>query len=353
MISKKCKGLFVEANAFTYQVAACSALSPPFVIESITEIPVQEPGRLRELLGITGGATGGVRYVDAHCGVVPESRFFRMHTLDSVNKAKDPQYFIDLLENQYRMDPGKVRASALSASTGAAFNPALPLGVQKELLICGAENEEFDRLQDQLLECGIYPRSLQLSPLAAMGSLMEYLRYREDGQHVLLVELSPTGSHLFILNRGQVALCRSVNFGLYSVLPIIQQQLGLQDEESAKSLFFANTFDFREIGAQLLQKLIRELQAAVGFYEVQTGQSVSRITVSQLPQNLSWMGEVLAGELEMELLGLDWKSWLERLRVQLGEDVSLEEFGAQLFSLAGLFGTFSGKQDDVEAEEKN
>lgn len=352
MISKKCKGLFVELNAFSYQVAACSALSPPFTIESVTEIPVQEPDSLQELLGLSAGAPG-VRYLDAHCGVVPESRFFRMHTLESVNKAKEPQYFLDLLENQFRMDPGKVRASALSASTGAAFDASKPIGVQKDLLICGAENRELDGLQKQLVDQSIYPRSLQLSPLAAVGSLMEYLRHREDGEHILLVELSPTLSHLFILNRGAVELCRPINFGLYSVLPIIQAQLGLQDEESARSLFFANTFDFREIGAQLLQKLLKELQAAVGFYEVQTGQTVPRIYVSQLPRNLIWMAEVLASELEMEQFAVDWKDWLRQLRVELGEEVSVEEFGPHLFSLAGLFGTFSGKQDDVETEEKN
>ena len=42
---------------------------------------------------------------------------------------------------------------------------------------------------------------------------------------------------------------------------MLGQALGLKDEESARKLFYSNTFDFTGMGSVLTKKLIKELQS--------------------------------------------------------------------------------------------
>ena len=77
---------------------------------------------------------------------------------------------------------------------------------------------------------------------------------------------------------------RPIPQGLESMIPVVQKELGLKDEESAKKLFYSNTFDFTSMGNALIKKLLKELQSSIGFYEVQTGQSVGLLHGTQLPQ---------------------------------------------------------------------
>ena len=67
------------------------------------------------------------------------------------------------------------------------------------------------------------------------------------------------------------------------MFPVIQAELGLKDEDSARKLFYSNTFDFTEMGPSLLRKLLKELQASTGFYEVQTGQTIGQLYLALLP----------------------------------------------------------------------
>ncbi len=46
-----------------------------------------------------------------------------------------------------------------------------------------------------------------------------------------------------------------------------------------------------------MKKLLKELQSSIGFYEVQTGQSIGNVICTQLPASLSWLGTTMAGAL--------------------------------------------------------
>jgi hypothetical protein len=339
MLSKKTKGLFVEVNGFSYHVAAVSGLQPPFTVESISEFPRNEPGKLKEFLDF-GTANRVGRYLHAHCGIVPESRFFRLHSFESITRAKEPDYFSQLLEQQFRISRAGARFSVLSALSGSAFSPTKSLASQKELLLCGADTREFSAFQDNLIDCGIYPQSLQLSTLSSIAGLKHYLGMKAVEDPVLLLEITQNSANLFILSKEKIDLCRPVNFGFNAILPVIQQELGLKDEESARSLFFANTFDFREIGPKLLRRMIKELNASVGFYEVQTGQTIPMLYVCALPSSLSWIPGVISSEMEIQLLDIDWGEWSSSIGVSFGDDCSPADLGPSSFSLFSLFMNF-------------
>lgn len=336
MLPKKAKGLFVEVNGFSYHVAAVSGLVPPFTVDAIMEFPRHEPGQLKELLEQSSVGRRS-RFYNSHCGIVPESRFFRLHTLESLARAKEPAYFDQLLEQQFRINPNSSRMVVLNASTGAAFNPEKSMASQKELILCGADSREFVAFQENLVECGVYPQSLQLSTLSSLAGLKHYLQVKEINEPVLLVEMTQNSANLFILSKDKVDLCRPVNFGFNGVLPVIQKELGLKDEDSARDLFFSNTFDFRDIGPKLLRKVLKELNASTGFYEVQTGQTIPHMYMTSLPENLAWIPEVVASELDINLLEIDWQGWAASIGISFGEDCSPSSFDASKFGLFSLF----------------
>ncbi|MGC9449812.1 MAG: hypothetical protein ACP5I4_00075 [Oceanipulchritudo sp.] len=344
MLPKKTKGLFVEVNGFSYLVAAATGLTPPFSIEAIAEFPRGEPEKLKEYLDQAGSGRRA-RYIFSHCGIIPESRFFRLHTLESMAKARDAEYFNNILEQQFRINPKSSRYSVVSVQNGRAFDTERSIGSQKELLLCGADAREFNAFQDNLVECGVYPQSLQLGTLSSLAGLKHYLRSKEIEDPVLHLEVTQNSANLFILSKDKVDLCRPVNFGFNAVLPVIRQELGLKDEESARNLFFSDTFDFREIGPKLLARILKELNASTGFYEVQTGQTIPHLYMTSLPENLGWIPEVIAREMDIKLLDIDWEGWAEKIGVSFGDACSPADLGPPAFGLFSLFINFEAQKD--------
>ncbi len=339
MLSRKTKGLFVEVNGFSYLVAGVTGLTPPFSIESITEFPRNEPEKLKDFLeqSISGGRS---KFYNAHCGIIPESRFFRLHTLESMAKAKAPDYFSQVLEQQFRIEAKTSKSVTVNVQSGLPFLPDKALASQKELILCGADSREFAAFQDNLLECGVYPVSMQLGTLSSLAGLKHYLKAKEIDEPVLLLEVTQNSANLFILSKDRIDLCRPINFGFNAVLPVIQKELGLKDEDSARDLFFSNTFDFREIGAKLLSKILKELNASTGFYEVQTGQTIPHMYMTSLPENQNWIPDVIAKEMDIKLLDIDWEGWAESLGVTFGDACSSADMGPSAFGLFSLFINF-------------
>jgi hypothetical protein len=151
------------------------------------------------------------------------------------------------------------------------------------------------------------------------------------------------------LNSGQVEVARTIPFGLDSIYPLLQRELGLKDEQSARKLFFSNTFDFAEMGPKLLRRLIKEVQATSGLYEVQKGQTISYIFLGVLPKNLSWITRTISEVLGAEILNPGLHGWLESLQIELGDDVEVSNLGNRWMGLFSLMGEFH-LREEVESE---
>jgi hypothetical protein len=109
----------------------------------------------------------------------------------------------------------------------------------------------------------------------------------------------------------------------------------LKDEESARKLFFSNTFDFTNMGVMLVKKLLKELQSLIGFYEVQTGQSIGQVVCTQIPPKLAWLSNIIAKELGVSVLKLDLADWLKSRQITFASPSasSLDPRWLGLFSL--------------------
>lgn len=345
LFAKKSKGFSVEIGEHTTLMARLSQAEAPFIVEELKEIPTSESENIIAWTKATDGK-GSTGYAHAVCGVYSAKRVVRRHTLD-LKRIKDPVYFNEIYSQQFRIEPDKYTIMALNPNDGSEYN--IVKGTQKEVLFCGLPSDDIIALQDKLLEQGIYPERLELGTLSTLGGLVHYLKFMQSKTPILLLEIGQESTQSFILSADGIDISRPIPSGIASMIPVVQKELGLKDEESAKKLFYSNTFDFTSMGGALVKKLMKELQASIGFYEVQTGQSIGSVFCTQLPASLSWLSTTMAGALAVPPLKLNLAPWLEASNIKLADGVSISQPEERWF---GLFSLLTSHQNAVTDEKK-
>lgn len=318
-------------------------------IEEIAEFPLkpdQDTGEIEEFFHGLVNYRGAGFFV-SRCGVYPENRFVRFFEAESASKVKDAEFLKEILKTEFKIDSATNNVAILDARNGSDFD--IQKGGTRRLLFCGAPNESFQGEQDRLLEYGIYPDRLELSTISTLGGVSDYARFNNINSPILCFELTAESANIFIVHRGQVDVARPVPFGLNSIYPLLQRELGLKDEDSARKLFYSNTFDFAEMGPKLLRRMTKELQATTGFYEVQTGLTIGHVFLSVLPKNLSWISKTVSDSLAVEILQPSLEGWLESLKIKLSDGVEVMNLGTRWMGLFSLMGEFH-LREEVESE---
>lgn len=348
MASIKSRGIFIEVNDYSILVAATSNLDAPLTIDNLQEFPVDsDPDELKDSL--TDMLNSNPRgYIPARCAMYPKSRFLRRISLESIVKAKDPNYFSGLLSSQFRINPDNHTSNVVNVIDGSEFNLEKGIQNQKELVLCGVENDELQMIQDRLVEYGLYPDRLELGSLTCLGGIMNYSQWKGVNMPTMVLEITPENSNVFILSKDKVDVCRPIAYGLNNMFSIIQKELGLKDEESAQKMIYSDTFDFTELGPKLLNKLQKEMASSTGFYEVQTGQTIGQIFVNLLPKNLNWIQETLSENLGVELLKIDFAGWLESLNLSISDSVDLEDLDSRWLGIFSLMADFESTSHGKE-----
>lgn len=335
-LAKKSKGFCVEIGEYTTLTARLSQPEAPCIVEELKEFNSSDTVALAEWVkGSEGKGSSG--YAHATCGVYPAKRLLRRHTIDP-KKVKEPAYFNEIYTQQFRIESEKYTIKALNPDDGSEYE--MGKANQKEVLFCGLPSEEIVNIQDKLLENGIYTERLEIGTLALMGGLVNYLKFKQSKTPLLLLEMGEDSTQSYILSAEGVDISRPIPSGIAAMIPVVQKELGLKDEESAKKLFYSNTFDFTSMGGALVKKLLKELQSSIGFYEVQTGQSIGSVLCTQLPASLGWLGTTMAGALGVPPMKMDMLPWLESHNIKLADGVVLgqsEEHWAGLFSLIATY----------------
>jgi len=345
MLSPKTKGLFVDLSEFSILAARTSGYRIPLVIEELAEFPLNSDHSAEEIREFFEQLVDfkGSGYFVSRAGVYPEGRFVRYYEAESANKAKDMGFLSDVLKSEFNVDPDLGSVAILDARDGSDFDPGTSLS--KRLVFCGAPTDAFQAQQDHLLKCGIYPERMELSTVTTLGGVSDYAHFNEINAPILCFELTSKSANIFIINKGQVEVARPVPFGLDSIYPLLQRELGLKDEASARKLFFSNTFDFAEMGPKLLRRMTKELQASTGFYEVQTGLTIEAVFISVLPKNLGWVSKTVSDSLGLEIMQPKLEKWLESLKIKLAEGVEVSNLGARWMGLFSLMGEFHLREE--------
>jgi hypothetical protein len=338
----RAKVLFLEVSEYSVLAARASVLEPPLVIEELREAPLGSSDDLATLVSEMMGQSKG-QYVSSVIGIHPSSRFVRRGSLETPAKAKDPAYLAEYIQQQFQIDPAKNLINVIAAESGVAASAET--GFPKELIFCGATLEEVRERQQWLVGASLYPERLEIGSVATVGGLMSYLNAEGVKSPTLLLEVLPENSQVFIFHGNTLDLARPIPYGMNSMFPVVQQELGLKDEESARKLFYSNTFDFTEMGPALMKKMLKDLQASTGFYEVQTGQTIGQIHLSLVPKNFGWMATSLAKSLGVEILKPEYPAWLKNAGIEAAPGVELAALDSRWLGLFSLMCKHEAKSE--------
>jgi hypothetical protein len=312
LFSKKTKGFFVEWSEHAILLARTSEPGAPFQIEEMQECSPKDPAALAQAIQKIQGKKSASGYLPATVGAYPGKRLVRRHSLE-LKRLKEAGYFSELLTQQFRVDEDKYTIAVLNANDGSDYD--VGSATQKDVVFAGMLNDEVIALQDALLKMGIYPERLELGTVATLGGIVDYLAFMKSRTPTLVLEIGADTTQSFIVSANGIEASRPIPQGLDSMLSVVQKELGLKDEESAKKLFYSNTFDFTGMGPSLIKRLLKELQSSIGFYEVQTGQSVGQVLTSQLSPKQTWIDTAIASSLGIASLKPDTLAWLQSRQV--------------------------------------
>ncbi len=338
LFPKKQKGYFFEHSDHGMVVARTTATIGPMVVEEIQQCPVGDTEGFAAIKERFNSKKSHGAYLHAVCGTAPDSRIVRQVAVDA-KRVKEQAYLNELVSTQIRVEADKYLFALLDAADGTDFDGSR--AGRKSALVCGLPTGEITRLQDKLLELGVYPEKLELSSVAALGALIDYLAYNQIKSPTLVLEVGMESTQSFILGADGVEVSRPIAQGLSGMLPVVQKELGLKDEESAGKLFFSNAFDFTGMGPALVKKLLKELQSSIGFYEVQTGQSIGHVACTVIPPKLAWLETSIANQLGVAVLKPEMPAWLQSRGVTLSEAVPTSSLDARQFGLFGLMVNYS------------
>ncbi|MBI2514091.1 MAG: hypothetical protein HYV96_19130 [Opitutae bacterium] len=345
MFGKKTKGFCVDFGDQAVLLARLSQEEPPLVVEELKEFAATDTEGLQAYLKTTEGK-GPTGYAHARCGVYPARRLIRRHTMD-LKRVKEPAYVPEVLAQTFRVEAEKYTTLILNPTDGSEYD--LAKGNQKEALFCGVPADDIVHWQDKMLEFGLYPERLELGTVATLGALVSYQKFKQSKTPLLLLEMGDEATQCFILTADGVDISRPIASGIAGMIPVVQKELGLKDEESAKKLFYSNTFDFTSMGGTLIKKLLKELQSSIGFYEVQTGQSIGSVLCTQLPPSLAWLSPTIAGSLGVNPFKAELLPWTQSLGLTLAPGVTL---AAPDERWLGLFGLMASYNHGPVAEQK-
>jgi hypothetical protein len=348
LFSKKTKGYFVEMNENSVLFARTTSESSPMDIEDLRECAAGDEAGISEALKQLQPKRPPSGYLHASVGVYPPKRVVRKHTLE-LKKMKEQGYMAELFTQQLRIEQDKFTVAMINASDGADYD--LAKANQKEVIFCGAPNDEINASQERLLNLGIFPDRLELGSVATLGALVDCLGFERSKSPTLVLDIGNDTTHSFIISTAGVEASRPIPQGLEAMVPVVQKELGLKDEESARKLFKSNTFDFTGMGPLLIKRLLKELQSSIGFYEVQTGQSVGQVVCVQLSPKLAWLEGALATSLGIGTLKFDPVPWLRSRKVNVPDALAKTAGEFRWFGLMSLMVQYNS-QNGTGAEEK-
>ena len=334
----KTKGFYFERNEFGLLFARTSAAGAPMVVEDIRECGLADAEALAAIRLDFHPQKKSGGYINAVCGVGSEQRLIRRASLDP-KRVREEGYLNEVVASQFRIDPDAYTLSLLNANDGREYDMAR--GVQKDVVFCGLPSREIVTMQEQLLADGIFPERLELGTLAALGAVIDHAAFSKNTAPTLVLEIGAETTHSFIVSPDGLEVSRHITQGLNAMVPVVQKELGLKDEESARKLFLSNTFDFTGMAPVLIKKLLKELQSSIGFYEVQTGQSIGQLVCTLLPQKLAWLESAIAMQLGVAALKPDFGPWLQSRQITLADAVPVATLSSRHFALLGLMIPFS------------
>ncbi len=323
MFQKKSKGLFAEVSAYQIRLARTDRTVNPLQVEAFHAIPVASEDEARRAVENFAGEHKS-SFRPAVCAVYPGDRFLHRFSVENAARTRNDDFAEKVLADDLNRTPKDTSFRVLYPTSGKNYDPKESLS--RELVFAGAGKTAIREEQSRVLGFGLYPTQLRLASLSLYEGTRRVILEEGSESSTLVLEVGEHGSYVYVVNAGGLALSHSINFGISGITERIRTELGLQDALSSRKVLFSETFDFRDMGATLVGRLTSQIQAFTGQFEVRTGKSITHIILPGLPDNLGWIGEVLASELGMEVWSPEIGHWLEESGIKIPEDSGKNPF---------------------------
>jgi len=271
-------------------------------------------------------------------------------TRSSWKRIKDAGYLAEVCTQQFRIEQEKYSIAILNATDGSDYD--LTKAVQKDVMFCGLPGEDVTIIQNTLLESGIYPERIELGSVATLAAWSTTSTTRSRKCRPSCLRSGPRPRTRSSCRRpGSMPRARSRRVSM-RWCPSCRRSSGLKDEESARKLFYSNTFDFTGMGPLLIKRLLKELQSSIGFYEVQTGQSVGQVLCTQLSPKLAWLDAAIANALGIGGLRLDPVPWLASRQIALPDSLARNAQDIRWFGLLSLMAHYNSAPANAAVSEE-
>ena len=346
MISSSKQEFIVEYRPSSIRVARVSALTAPVTIEAIEEISLKggADAIASAVRKLSGAKSNG--YMNGSCVVYPERRVVRKVSIDAP-KGKETEFIFSFLHYEIENAPPELAANCLSPETGQEIDPSD--FNRKEVIICGVPNPDIEKIQKGMLAHAIYPKRIELGTVGLIGSLQNALAWKQAKFPTLLIEIDERSTNAVIVGADGVEMCRKVPTGSQDIAEALKEELNLKDDDAAKRLLSSKDFDFSSISRKIFRKLLREFQSSIGYYEVQTGKSVSWIHSSSKGISSDWLELSLGESLNLKPFELDFHDWLESLEIRFADKELASKVDISWIAMLSALCAFGQQNESEEA----
>lgn len=338
MISAKKNNFIVEFRPSTIRAARVSSETAPTVIEEVVEIDLgkeSDPAAaVRDFANVKSNA-----YLNASCTAYPKGRVVRQLVVES-QRGKEADFVMDFLRNSVGVDPDGFSAYCLTADGGGDLD--LSNANKKSIVLCGASTDAISETQKTLVEHGVYPRRLEIGTIGIIGAINDTMNGDPGRSPVLFLEIDSEVTHVAIVGPKGVEMARQIDSGATHIAQALKEEMNLKDEAAAEKILKSRDFDLGSIAPKLLRKMLRELQSSIGFFEVQTGSSVSELYCLKDGRSLPWLEESICDLLNLSSFQVDFDSWFESKKVSFASDSVAGKIDGTWLSILSLLMEFKG-----------
>ncbi len=317
--------VIINFGLHNFSIAVIEKANGVPTLKSLKQCAATDLEKQNELILESKNSLGiKAKFLRATCHVTPEARLVRRVDIDGAKHA-DTNYLSEIASSQLKIDPNQYDLAVLDAVSG------LPISnTTKSAVFAGLPTTIAVEIQSQLVSRDIFPERIGLSSINEIGAYHSLLKQDSSGTPTLLLEIGTDSCNAYIISKEGLEATKTITQGIDSMIPVIIKDLGLKDEDSARKLLQSNAFDFTSMSAALTKRLVKELQSSIGFFEVQTGLSISQMCCIGLPDKMGWLESSIESQLGLKQLNLslDKAQSISKIKpsIERTENNNLKEF---------------------------
>ena len=275
-------------------------------------------------------------FSDAYVGICNAAFVHAVHEVEPLVKAKAPDYFQGIVKELFAKENENIFYHVLNVGDGKPYSPENVS--ENRFFITGIKTNDLTELQRTVIDQNFYPRRIECTTLSTIGLLKKMAQKQGLETPIVLLEMYLKESLLVILPPQGKPLFRVIQSGELGMCERVRDEFSLKDIPSSRKLLHSNTIDLSDIGRMLINPIFKEIAAIIGLFEVETGQSVGKLYISNQPPNHRWISELMARDLGVELYEINHREALEELQVQVVENQRWDENDTRFLSLFAMMG---------------